>query len=259
LEEKGFQMKKVDTISCQTCNQVKPRADFTRLATLAQTRAWIRNPTAKSRLPFVSTVCNSCSKQVKRNSGDMSPSEYQKRLVNEGMHPLIIEELVKNRIKRGKVKLKAGALRALKIQRKHLYEPHVAEIQTVRRKVRQRVRYSAARNFENNAEFDRFTQMCESCCQFVMDNLRNLRSAARTPPSHWQKLIADTARAEIDDAFNALDGTDKARMLDVWQALQIPPDLDPAPQPETTPNDPTPTSAPTPTEPKPEPPAWMLF
>lgn len=248
-------MKKVDTNQCIACLQVKPRADFTRLATLAQTRAWLRNPTAKSRLPFVSAVCNTCSKQVKRNSGDMSPSEYQKRLVNEGLNPLVISELVKNRVKRGKAKLKAGALRALKIQRKHLYEPHVAEIQTVRRKVRQRVRYSAARNFENNAEFDRFTQMCESCCQFVMDNLRNLRSAARTPPSHWQKLIADTARVEINDAFNALDGTDKARMLDVWQALQIPPDLDPAPQPETAPNDTTPT----PTEPKPEPPAWMLF
>ena len=214
-------MKKVDAISCLACHQVKPRADFTRLATLAQTRAWLRNPNAKSRLPFVSTVCNSCSKQVKRNSGDMSPSEYRKKLVNEGMHPLIIEELVKSRIKRGKVKRTAGALRALKIQRKHLFEPHVADIQTLRRKVRQRVRYSTMRNQETNAEFVHFTQVCESYCQFVMDKLRNLRSTARTAPSHWQKLISDTARTEIDAAFNAMDSMDRARMLDVWKSFSF--------------------------------------
>lgn len=250
-------MEKVDTNQCIACLQVKPRADFTRLATLAQTRAWLRNPTAKSRTPFVSTVCNSCSKQVKRNSGDMSPSEYKKRLVNEGVHPLIIDELVKSRIKRGKSKLKAGALRALKIQRKHLYEPHVADIQNLRRKVRQRVRYSATRNFENNAEFKHFTQMCESYCQFVMDKLRNRRSAARTPPSCWQELISTTARTEIDGAFEALDYTDRARMQDVWSAFQIPP----TPEPQEEPADPPPQPEPeaTDAQPKPEPPAWMLF
>lgn len=217
-------MKKVDTNPCPKCGEVKPTKDFIRRATLSQTRSWLRNPNARQRLQYVGKVCNDCSKQVKRNSRELTPAEYERRLINEGKHRIVIDELVKARVKHGKTKLRAGALRALKIQRKPLFAPMVVEVQRLRQKVQQRQSYSRAKGDAPNADFDRFVMLCMAYCKFVMNNLRVLRTSARVPPSCWQKLITTKEQAALTTAFETMDFTDRARMQDVWSAFQVPPE-----------------------------------
>lgn len=217
-------MEKVDTNPCPRCGETKPTKDFTRRATLSQTRSWLRNPNAQHRLQYVGKVCNACDKQTRRNSRELTPAEYHKRLVNEGKHRIVIDELMKTRVKHGKTKLRAGALRALKIQRKPLFTPMVAEIQRLRQKVQQRQSYSRAKGDAPNADFDRFVMLCLAYCKFVINNLRVLRTSARVPPSCWQKLITAKEQAELTEAFETMDFTDRARMQDIRAGFEVPPE-----------------------------------
>lgn len=87
----------MENIICPVCNASKPRKDFKRMATLIQTRAWLRNSLATKRMTYVGKECNDCHKQTKRKYKDLTPAELQKRLVNQGVNPIKIEATLARR------------------------------------------------------------------------------------------------------------------------------------------------------------------
>lgn len=87
----------MDSIFCLTCNTAKPRKDFKRNATLAQTKAWLRNPLATKRMTYIGKECNQCHKLSSRKQSDITPAEIKRRLINEGVNPLKIEATLAKR------------------------------------------------------------------------------------------------------------------------------------------------------------------
>jgi hypothetical protein len=94
---------------CPICNTKKARKDFKRLATLAQTKAWLGNPSATKRMTYTGKECNECHKQTKRKTTDLTPEELRKKLVNDGVHPLVIEERIAKRRAQG-IKKKSAVM-----------------------------------------------------------------------------------------------------------------------------------------------------
>lgn len=90
---------------CPKCNTEKERKDFKRLATLAQSRAWLRNPLASKRITYIGKECNECHKQITRKTADLTPEELRKKLVNAGVNPTLIEaRIIKRRAQGSKKK-----------------------------------------------------------------------------------------------------------------------------------------------------------
>ena len=99
---------------CPACKAEKSRKQFKRLATLTQTKAWLRNPLASKRMTYFGRECNECHKQVKRNPSDLTPEELRKRLVNEGVNPTLIEARVAKRKAQGFKKKSKSASRTMR-------------------------------------------------------------------------------------------------------------------------------------------------
>jgi len=99
---------------CPICKTAKPRKDFKRLATLTQTRAWLRNPSATKRMTYIGKECNQCHKQTTRKNKDLTPEELRKKLVNEGKHPLIVSAQVAKRREQGTKKKSAVMSRTMR-------------------------------------------------------------------------------------------------------------------------------------------------
>lgn len=104
----------MENLVCPVCKAAKPRKHFKRLATLAQTKAWLRNPLASKRITYFGKECNECHKQTIRKNTDLTPNELHKRLVNEGVNPMLIEAQVAKRRARGAKKKSVVASRAMR-------------------------------------------------------------------------------------------------------------------------------------------------
>jgi signal recognition particle GTPase len=104
----------MESMICPVCKTAKQRKDFKRMATLSQTRAWLRNALATQRMTYIGKECNDCHKQTRRKSKDLTPNELHRRLINEGVNPLVVEELIARRRARGAKKKSAVASRVMK-------------------------------------------------------------------------------------------------------------------------------------------------
>ena len=98
---------------CAVCKATKQRKEFKRLATLVQTRAWLRNPLASKRITYTGKECNECHKQTKRKDKDITPNELHRRLINAGMNPLLVEARVTKRRAQGSKKKSISAQRTM--------------------------------------------------------------------------------------------------------------------------------------------------
>lgn len=98
---------------CPKCNTEKERKHFKRLATLAQSRAWIGNPSSTKRITYIGKECNECHKQTVRKSKDLTPEELRKKLVNKGVNPLIVEARIARRRAQGSKKKSVIASRTM--------------------------------------------------------------------------------------------------------------------------------------------------
>lgn len=99
---------------CPICNIEKERKDFKRLATLAQTRAWLRNPLAPKRITYIGKECNQCHKQTKRKAKDLTPGELHRRLINEDVNPIKVHDKLAKRRAQGSKKKSISASRTMK-------------------------------------------------------------------------------------------------------------------------------------------------
>jgi hypothetical protein len=88
---------KPDGAWCPDCLKIKSLRHFKRLASMAQTRAWLRNPLATLPLEYEGKECNDCHKAKSKRPEDLTREQMRKRLHAEGVHALVVEGLIKKR------------------------------------------------------------------------------------------------------------------------------------------------------------------
>ena len=79
---------------CVTCNEVKPTAQFKRRLSLAQTRAFLRQPNATTRYWTDSKRCKECQLQHKRHR-PLTIKEIRTKITSGDMHHVVGEEKIK--------------------------------------------------------------------------------------------------------------------------------------------------------------------
>jgi hypothetical protein len=204
-------------MQCPNCNNEREPKDFKRFATLAQTRAWLKKPTAQKRMIYVGSICNACYKQVMRKPNEITPSELRKRLLIEGKNPEIVDALHESRVKLGRDKLRKGALRTLKLRRKDLFVPVIKELNALVTKVKVRRNYLFRTCKDPYAI--RFLDVCLAQTITVRDRVLQKKKNAGTPPDDWRDLIDTFGVAERENAYIRLLGKYKDRFSDIKKAF----------------------------------------
>jgi hypothetical protein len=72
---------------CKVCKQFKPKAEFKRRLTLAQTRAVLKQPNATTRYEADSKRCKACQKLLKRTK-PLTSKEIRSKITSGDMHPI---------------------------------------------------------------------------------------------------------------------------------------------------------------------------
>lgn len=200
-------------MQCPNCKTEREPRDFKRFATLAQTRAWLKKPDAQKRMIYVGSICNECHKQITRKPNELSPAELRKRLLNEGKSTLIVDSLHESRVQYGKAKLRAGALRALKFQRKDLFVPVLAELNKLVDTIKRRRKYIYATDKDPQAIG--FLDICLAQALIARDKVLAKKKAAGKPPDDWRTVISDDDIFERKRAHARLSTQYKDRFYEI--------------------------------------------
>jgi hypothetical protein len=81
---------------CATCKQTKPKKEFHRILTLAQSRALLKKPNLTTRHTLYSTLCQTCRNQRKRRT-PLSIKEIRNKITTGDIHQDIGENLIKQK------------------------------------------------------------------------------------------------------------------------------------------------------------------
>jgi hypothetical protein len=131
---------KPDGAYCSGCHTLKPIADFTRRATLSESRNWTKNPELKRPILYEGKLCNGCQKR--RKPSDLSPEELRKRLVNEGANPLKIQAKVEAHYAKGKASRKQKQTKARAERYEAQYQAMLKDTAEQLRKTSEHLRYA---------------------------------------------------------------------------------------------------------------------
>jgi hypothetical protein len=131
---------KPDSAYCKSCHTIKPIADFTRRATLSESRNWTKKPNLKRAITYEGKLCNGCQKR--RKPSDLSPEELRKRLVNEGANPLKIQAKVEAHYAKGKASRKQKQAKARAERYEAQYNAMLKDIAEQLRKTSEHLRYA---------------------------------------------------------------------------------------------------------------------
>jgi len=78
---------------CTSCSQTKPKKEFHRVLTLAQSRALLKKPNLTTRHTLYSTLCRSCRNQRKRRT-PLSIKDIRSKITTGDMNKTIGEALI---------------------------------------------------------------------------------------------------------------------------------------------------------------------
>lgn len=81
---------------CKNCGQGKPKKEFHRILTLAQSKALLKRPTLKTRHTLYSTLCRDCRNQSKRRA-PLTTKQIRSKITSGDMNPTIGEALIKQK------------------------------------------------------------------------------------------------------------------------------------------------------------------
>lgn len=199
----------MDIHICPTCNKEKPRSQFRRYASLAQTRAWLKNPNAQRRLAYQGAECNECHRKTKRSISEIRPEELRKRLVKEGKSADYIEVAVSARKAQGRQRNAEGGRKGIKIREAPLYEAAVDAVNEFVAKVYSRRDY-AQKTMRDQATVD-FLGLALATARIARDSLKEKRRRVAHAPECWQELVSDDARHELHRAYKRMGGEMKDR------------------------------------------------
>lgn len=79
---------------CHTCKETKPLNQFNRRLTLAQSRAYLRNPKIQTRYTTISKNCSDC-RRVNRRRKPLTANEIRNKITSGDLHPMIGEAMLK--------------------------------------------------------------------------------------------------------------------------------------------------------------------
>lgn len=86
------------TKQCSSCKQTKPKKEFLKRLTLAQTRAFLKQPDASTRYTTTSKNCKACQAKLKRKNKPLTAKEIRTRITSGDM-PKIMGEMKLNQIR----------------------------------------------------------------------------------------------------------------------------------------------------------------
>lgn len=86
----------LSTKTCASCNETKPKKEFHRILTLAQSRAILQKPNLTTRHTLYSTLCRDCRNQRKRRT-PLSIKEIHNKIATGDIHQTIGENLIKQK------------------------------------------------------------------------------------------------------------------------------------------------------------------
>jgi hypothetical protein len=78
---------------CTSCNETKPKKEFHRVLTLAQSKALLKKPNLTTRHTLYSTLCQSCRQQRKRRT-PLTTKQIRSKITTGDMNPIIGEALI---------------------------------------------------------------------------------------------------------------------------------------------------------------------
>ena len=83
----------VITLVCSSCNETKPKKEFHRVLTLAQSKAILRRPNLTTRHTLYSALCQSCRQQRKRRT-PLTIKDLRNKITSGDILPTIGEALI---------------------------------------------------------------------------------------------------------------------------------------------------------------------
>jgi len=200
------------------CKHECPLSDFVRRATILQSRAWTKNPNSQKRLTYEGKQCNACHRAARLKSIDLSPEVYRKRLVNQGLNPLKIEERVNARRMRGEVSRKEKTLRThLKNAAPELV-PLLESMRDVERRISNKLTHFRRTNQHEQAGAmfcARYMVMLESVKQL----LKLKAKAGAKLPNAWHELIDQRFHSDLWDLFKAVPDKQTQRLAPFMQHI----------------------------------------
>lgn len=81
-----------DSKTCASCKQTKPKKEFLKRLTLAQTKAFLKQPNATTRYITTSKNCKACQAKLKRKNKPLTPKQIRSK-ISSGDMPKIMGEI----------------------------------------------------------------------------------------------------------------------------------------------------------------------
>jgi hypothetical protein len=81
------------TLVCKTCGETKPKKEFHRILTLAQSKALLKKPNLTTRHTLYSSLCRACRNQRKRRT-PLSIKDLRNKITTGDLNPIIGEALI---------------------------------------------------------------------------------------------------------------------------------------------------------------------
>jgi hypothetical protein len=79
--------------TCTSCNETKPKKEFHRILSLAQSKALLRNPNLTTRHTLYSSLCNTC-RRIKKRRTPLSIKQIRNKISSGDLNPTIGEALI---------------------------------------------------------------------------------------------------------------------------------------------------------------------
>lgn len=196
---------------CSTCKKESPLSDFTRRASLSQTKHWLKNPNAKKCLVYTGKVCNACySKQKEQARANLTPEVLRKRLVNQGLHPLKIAARVDAlRLKGAMERTRKTASTKLKNTMPELKAIY-ADIDLILNRLKNKLLH-LRRCREGQSDGAIFCGQCIVMLETVKDSLRDRAKRGAKLPEDWHEVIDPRFRKTLPELFVQVSKEHKQR------------------------------------------------
>jgi hypothetical protein len=78
---------------CKSCGETKPKKQFHRVLTLAQSKALLKRPTLTTRHTLYSTLCQSC-RQQRKSRAPLTTKQIRNKITSGDLNPTIGEALI---------------------------------------------------------------------------------------------------------------------------------------------------------------------